>query len=401
MCPTCVIAHRRGSAAMLIVFMLFAFVVTAAITVDYAYMQLVRTELRACTDAAAKAGAEALSRTQSSSEAKKEAVRYAALNTVGGRPFQLNQSDVIIGKVAASKQGKWEFQENGTPPNAVRINARTGNSAANPAIPLFFSRIIGQGGFTPSEQTTAGQQEVEICLCLDRSGSMGFDMTGDDYSFASNNPLLVKALKPLGTVLQNMLSPPHPTASRWAALNGAIDVFVSEIDTLNTPPRTALVTWASETALPISPYTLYQDASIDLKLPPPGNFSWATNSVAIQNVVTSLGTQPLWGSTNLSAGLDTAVQVLNGSNNNKFASKVIVLLTDGEWNEGRNPAAAALDARAQGMIVHCVSMLTTAQPILQQIAETTGGRYYRTSDEAELRAAFREIARSLPVVLTE
>jgi Flp pilus assembly protein TadG len=57
-------AERRGVAAILIVAMLFVFIVTAALTVDIAYMQLIRTELRACTDAAAKAGAEALARTE-------------------------------------------------------------------------------------------------------------------------------------------------------------------------------------------------------------------------------------------------------------------------------------------------------------------------------------------------
>ncbi len=77
------------------------------------------------------------------------------------------------------------------------------------------------------------------------------------------------------------------------------------------------------------------------------------------------------------------------------------LLTDGEWNAGRDPVNAAYDARAQGIIVHCISMLTRNQDDLQDIATITGGRYFGTSNETELRAAFQEIARSLPVVLTD
>jgi Mg-chelatase subunit ChlD len=96
-----------------------------------------------------------------------------------------------------------------------------------------------------------------------------------------------------------------------------------------------------------------------------------------------------------------AVSVLTGPNSNAFASKVIVLMTDGEWNEGRDPTEAAYDARAQGIIVHCVSTLTQNQTTLQQIADITGGRYYSTQNETELRNAFAEIARSLPVVLTD
>ncbi len=101
---------RTGSASVLIVTMMFVFIVTAAFTVDYAYMQLVRTELRSATDAAAKAGAEALSRTQSTSTAKAEAIRYAAANTVGGRPFRLTDNDITIGRVSANGNGKWSFQ---------------------------------------------------------------------------------------------------------------------------------------------------------------------------------------------------------------------------------------------------------------------------------------------------
>lgn len=392
---------RRGSAAVLIVCMIFVLVTLAAFTVDYGYMQLVRTELRAATDAAAKAGAEALSRTQDPTTAKEEAVRYAALNSVGGRPFQLSTSDIVLGRVNPSDSGRWVFKANGTPPNAVQISARTGSSAAHPAVPLFFSGVLGKKDFSPAYQATAGQQEVEICLCLDRSGSMNFDMTGEEYSFAPNNPLLVKSLKSMGFIWQNMLSPPHPTASRWAALDGAINVFLTEVGKLSTPPRTALVTWGSDCDLPIKPYTHYSAYTKELMLPASGSFSWTTNAAAIDSVVTKLGSNTIMGGTNLSAGLDAAVDVLQGANSNKIASKVVVLLTDGEWNEGRDPMLSAYDARAEGIIVHCVSMLTESQSVLEKIASTTGGRYWKTRNEAELRKAFTEIANSLPIVLTE
>ncbi len=197
--------------------MMFVFIVTAAFTVDYAYMQLVRTELRSATDAAAKAGAEALSRTQDANAARFEAIRYAAANSVGGRPFRLNNNDITIGRVSSNANGKWNFQAGGSPPNAVRVNSRTGNGYANEAVPLYFSGVLGQSGFTPQCQSTAGQQDVEVCLCLDRSGSMNFDMSGVDYSFPSGNPHL-SSFTGWGWDWRNMLSRPHPSQSRWAAL---------------------------------------------------------------------------------------------------------------------------------------------------------------------------------------
>ena len=391
---------RIGSASILIVTMMFVFIVTAAMTVDFAYMQLVRTELRSATDAAAKAGAEALSRTQSTDTAKAEAIRFAAANKVGGKPFTLNNNDITIGRVSANQAGKWTFQANGSPPNAVRVNSKTGDGCANAAVPLYFSGVLGRSGFTPQFQSTAGQQEVEVCLCLDRSGSMNFDMSGEDYSFPPGNPFLSN-FTAWGSDWRNMLSRPHPTLSRWAALTRAVNVFFDQAGHNNPQPRVALVTWGSNYTMPIAPSTYYPASSTDFALPSSGSSDWSNNSNAVRTLVSAKANQPLMGGTNLSAGLDNAVSVLTGVTSNRFSSKVVVLLTDGQWNDGRDPTQAAYDARAAGVIVHCVSMLTQYQSDLEEIANITGGRYYGTSNETQLRAAFEEIARSLPVVLTD
>ncbi len=391
-------ATRRGSAAMLITVMMFVFIVTAAITVDYAYMQLVRTELRAATDAAAKAGAEALSRTQNTCTAVDEAVRYAACNKVGGNALRISSNDVVVGRVRMNNAGKWQFRENDEPFNAVKVNSRTGDGGSG--VPLFFSRVFNQYTFRPSYQATAGQQEVEVCLCIDRSGSMNFDMSGADWSFPANNPRL-STFTGWGRDWQNMLSPPHPVDSRWAALKRAIDVFLTEASSINAQPRTAVVTWGSDYTMPLPPRTVYPASSTDLPLPAKDGFDWESNVRTIRSLMQARNDSVIMGSTNLSSGLDRAVNVLNGPTNNRFANKVIILLTDGEWNVGRDPVLAAYDARAQGMIVHCISMLTATQPTLETVATTCGGKYYGTRNEEELRNAFIEIARSLPVVLTE
>lgn len=394
------VGSRAGSASVLIVTMMFVFIVTAAFTVDYAYMQLVRTELRSATDSAAKAGAEALSRTQNTDTARAEAIRYAAANTVGGRPFRLTNNDITIGRVSANNNGKWTFQAGGTPPNAVRVNARTGEGFSNEAVPLYFSGVLGKNGFTPQFQSTAGQQEVEVCLCLDRSGSMNFDMSGVDYSFPPGNPNLSNFTS-WGPQWQNMLSRPHPTLSRWAALTRAVNVFFDQAGQNNPQPRVALVTWGSSYTMPINPNTYYPASSTDFALPSSSNVDWSNNRNSVRTLVNAKSNQPIMGGTNLSAGLDNAVAVLNGTNSNRFSSKVVVLLTDGQWNDGRDPTQAAYDARSAGIIVHCVSMLTQYQSDLEEIASITGGKYYGTSNETELREAFEEIARSLPVVLTD
>ena len=103
---------RRGAAHVLIAAMMLVFLIAAAMSIDFAYMQLVRTELRTATDAAAKAGAEALARTQDANAAKAAAVAYDNLNKVGGRTFQINANDVTLGRVTGQANGTWTFTAN-------------------------------------------------------------------------------------------------------------------------------------------------------------------------------------------------------------------------------------------------------------------------------------------------
>ncbi len=392
-------AARQGAAHFLIAAMLFTFVITAALTVDYSYMQLIRTQLQSSADAAAKAGAEALSRTEDPAAARSAAIAYAAKNKVGGKPFSITAQDVIIGRVSAGADGKWQFSENGSPANAVRINGRVAETAAHKAIPLFFAPAIGHQKFSTTAQATAGQQEVEVCLCLDRSGSMLFDMSGADWVYPTGNPML-SGFTAWGDVWRNHLSPPHPTASRWAVLRDSVDLFLSEAATFSTPPRVALVTWGTDYTMPISPNTFYPSSAVDFSLPASSTSS-STNFSGVRSAVYARNTIPMMGGTNLSAGLDRAVSVLKGTNSKSLSGKVIILMTDGQWNDGRHPSLAATDARAAGITVHVVSMLTAAQADLQQIADITGGKYYWTTNQTQLRAAFRELARQLPVVITD
>ncbi|MFN8707699.1 MAG: VWA domain-containing protein [Planctomyces sp.] len=392
--------QRAGAAHVLIAFMLFAFLVTSAMTIDFAYMQLVRTELRTATDAAAKAGAEALARTQDSNAAIAAAVAYGSQNRVAGRNFQLRNSDVSLGRVTGQANGSWSFTANATPFNSVRVNGKIANNALFGSVPTFFGPAFGQPGFATSQQATAGQQDVEVMLCLDRSGSMLFDMNGTDWSYPSNNPNL-STFTAWGTTWQYHLSPPHPTASRWAILANAVNIFLQEAGQFPNPPRAGLVTWGSAYTMPIAPSTFYPASTTDHALPSFTGFSWNSNVTSIQNAINTRTANPMMGGTNLSAGLDMAVAQFSGANSRPLSNKVVILLTDGQWNDGRDPLLAAADARAAGITVHVVSMLTSTQAVLQQVASTTGGHYYATQNEAELRNAFQELARTLPIVLVD
>ena len=111
-------------------------------------------------------------------------------------------------------------------------------------------------------------------------------------------------------------------------------------------------------------------------------------------------------------GLATAINRLRESN---AKSKVIILLTDGENNRGEiAPLTAAEIARDQGIRVYTIGVGThgTApyptvdffgnptvvqakvqidEKILGEIADLTGGRYFRATDNAKLQSIYDEI----------
>ena len=117
--------------------------------------------------------------------------------------------------------------------------------------------------------------------------------------------------------------------------------------------------------------------------------------------------------TAIGMGLATAVNRLRNSDSD---SRVILLLTDGENNAGEiDPATAGELARAHNITVHTIGAsidddfapypvsdpvmgdryydipVEIDEQLMQFIAERTGGRYFRATDNIELREVYDEI----------
>lgn len=374
---------RAGAVLVFLVIGIVMLLAMAMITVDVASMQLTRTELRAASDSAAKAGAESLLRTQNLENARTAAMAMAGLNKVAGRSLTLRNSDVVIGKSSLQTDGSWTFTEGGDKPNAVRVNAVLSQGAGTGTFGLVFGKIFGAGSFEPAKSSTASVLEQEVCLTVDRSASMAWDLSGSGWSY------------PTGGAYDQ---PPHATLSRWAALAKAVDSYVAIIGSYSPRPRVALVTWASEVP-PDDPVAVMWGTTypvVRLEVPLTGSLAAILTSLA------NRGSKPLIGSTNMSAGIDEGVRVLTAAGTKAYAKKVLILMTDGQWNQGRSPILAAQDARDAGVIIHVITFLPgAASADTQTVAEITGGRLFHAENEAELIQAFEELARSLPVVLTD
>ncbi|WP_339743471.1 VWA domain-containing protein [uncultured Rubinisphaera sp.] len=380
---------RRGAMIVFLAAMMSLFMIAVIFTVDVAYMQMVKTDVRIAADVSAKAGVEALLRTESTATAEASAKRFLELNTVANQTMKFNDGDIEMGKVFHSGNGnnKWHFNKGLTPYNAMRVTVRLDDNA-NASVPLFFARFFDNQNYKPQHTSIAANLVHEIVLCIDRSHSMCFDLTGADWSYPSGTP----------NYPQGYISNPNPSGSRWAKLDGAIQVFVSKIQQRSIKPDIALVTWGSDITLGWSwfphQYRSFDAVEVDLKL--------GQNIDQVNAAIATRYNDIMMGGTNMAAGINKAINILKHPSTNSLAQKTIILMSDGMWNTGSNPVTAAQTAAANNITIHTVSFLSiNNQSVMQTIATTTGGKSYSALNATQLNAAFEELAEELPIVLID
>lgn len=368
-CPAS--AVRRGAMMPLVGITLPIMLVLAAFAVDLAYMQLVRTELRAATDAAARAGGRRLSMSQNPAAALIEARLAASKNTVAGQPLQLRNSEVEFGRSRrGSATSRWTFTAGDMPFNALRVNGNRTAQALQGPVPLFFGNVLGIPDFQPRHQAVSTQIDRDIALAIDRSGSMAY--ADNESSNTSKNP---KAA-PKGWKWGD----PCPPLARWLAVPIAVRGF---LDALALTPQDEYVAMASYST----------SARLDQGM--------TLNYSLINGKIDAITKKFEGGATNIGDGMRNCITVLTGQGR-PYAAQTIVLMTDGIWNRGTSPITVAYEAKAKGIVVHCVTFSNEAdQKTMKQVAEITGGGFWHAPVGADLIEVFRQIANNNPTLLTE
>ncbi len=136
-----------------------------------------------------------------------------------------------------------------------------------------------------------------------------------------------------------------------------------------------------------------------------------TDHAVVKNLFAGIESGMLADGTAIGEGLATAV---NRIRNSKAKSKVIILLTDGVNNMGSiAPVTAGEIAKTFGIRVYTIGVGTRGmapypfntpfgiqyqnvpvqidEPVLRQIAEETGGKYFRATSTAQLKEVYADI----------
>jgi hypothetical protein len=215
---------------------------------------------------------------------------------------------------------------------------------------------------------------------------MCWDLSGNDWDYPTGAPW--------NSSSQNY--PPYNPGSRWAALEVATQTFFTTVEEVcDEKPRVSLVTWSSTIASSELPGKLKKYAPISASIDVPLTTTYST----IQTSLQTRGDLPMLGSTNLSAGLVEGRNVLTAAGVKPYSKKVLIVMTDGQWNAGANPEVTAQAIADLGITIHCVTFLSNGgATTMERVAQIGKGRHFYASDAAGLRNTFEELARMLPVV---
>ncbi|MEM8946177.1 MAG: VWA domain-containing protein [Planctomycetota bacterium] len=364
-------ASRRGAILPLVAVTLPVMLIFLGFSVDLAYMQNTRMELRAATDAAARAAATRLSQTDDPVEARRFGRQIARRNFVAGERLRLQNSDIEIGRSTPDAAGRWLFDVGGSPPNAVRVVGHRLSSSNGGAVSLFFGGLVGHAEFEPVQTATASFLNVDICLVLDRSTSMKLNADSSESGMYISDARFCSA----------------PTnSSRWMALDNAIQVFVETLQDSNADEQVALVTYSSDLSAYGSLCGAFSDpSSLDSPLD--------TDLSRIETEMNRLSTSTWNGNTYIESGMRKGIDALTDpTRSRKFANKVMIVLTDGHENEG-SALSVTTDTQAENIIVNTITFGDFAdRTTMASVATAGGGRHYHASDSVALEEVFRELA---------
>lgn len=360
---------RKGAVVPLVCLLMPVLIVLAAFSINFAHMELVRTQAQIASDASVRAAGRTFALTGDLNAAKAIARNLAQRNSMNRRPISLPDSAFTLGASTRTFTAeRFNFQPisklpAGTKPNSLKIDVND-NSQQH-----LFPNLGGQKTFTFNRTAVSTQVEVDIALVLDRSGSMAYaaDETASGW-------FLPKAAPPGWNFSQ--FAPPK---SRWLDLVAASDGFLSYLEQSFVDENVALATYGTT-------------ATMDRGM--------SKNYLTIREGINVYTQKFPTGSTNIGDGITKGGTLL--ASGRSFASKVMVVMTDGIWNEGPDPVSIATKLGKQGVIIYSVTFSNEADKTLMAKVATAGsGKHFHATTGSNLQTVFENIARSIPTIITQ
>jgi Mg-chelatase subunit ChlD len=170
-----------------------------------------------------------------------------------------------------------------------------------------------------------------------------------------------------------------------------VEGFIQELEKTAQDERLALVSYSSDT----------RECNINYRISTI-NQNLTSNYALIRSAMKSLSSKPVKGSTCISAGIDSGITVLTGTKVRPFAVKTMIVMTDGIHNLGAEPVISARKAATKDIRIDTITFSSDADiRRMTDVAAATGGRQFHAPTAADLSRIFKEIAATLPVLITD
>lgn len=361
--------RRRGAIMPLFCILLPILVALAAFSINYANMQLIGTQAQIAADASVRGAGRTFALTGDIVAARNMARSLASRNLVGTKTLLLPDSCFTLGSSTRnSTEERFLFtpmgqQYSNSFANSLRIIVDEADQRH--LLPNMFS----QQTFGIDRTAISAQVEVDIALVLDRSGSMAY--ASDEVPSGFTLP----AAAPPGWAFGH----PAPPLSRWLDLVDASNSFLTFLEQSIVDEHVALATYGTTA-------TANRILSGD----------YSTIREGIDVYTQSFGS----GATNIEAGLSEGANLLESGR--PFASKVLVLMTDGIRTAGLDPLPQATSLGKQGVIIFTVTFSDQADKLtMQSLSLAANGQHFHAASGVDLRHIFESIAKSIPTIITQ
>ncbi|QDV63019.1 vWA domain-containing protein [Crateriforma conspicua] len=364
---------RRGATMALVAVLLPVLLIISAYAINITYIESLNTDVQIASDAAAHAALkEYVLSDGDKAKAVTAAQAAAALNPIGEHVMPVGEGDLDVGvsnRNALNSTHSFTPAENG---NAIRFVTRSLANSNNTNIKPLFPTFGTNFQFKTQREAIATQAAMDISLVVDRSGSMAY--AADEVAQYPPAPAAAPAGWDFGQ--------PVPPSARWLDLIAAVNTFKQLIEASPMEEYVALSTYNSNPATPVrltNDYTEVMDA--------------------LQAISVSFEA----GGTNIGGGMmEGSAAVTDQALGRPFATKVVIVMTDGIHNYGKDPVSAAYSLYHNGITVFTITFSDEAdQNKMKKVADICGGQHFHAVTAAQLADAFREIARRLPSLLTK
>ncbi len=364
--------QRKAAITVLFAVTLPVLLLLVAFALNLAWMELSRTQAFIVADAATRAAGRTYSLTGDLKQAKLMADEAAARNLIAGSKVSIADSEFTLGtSTRSSSSARYSFTPGGSTPNALKVTISRLSSGKNGAVPFIMPGFLGKNSYEVTRSAVSTRVEVDIAFVVDRSGSM---------AYAADEKAIYPPL-PKAAPKNWFFGQPAPTPSRWRDLATAANTFIDEMDKSVLSEYVSLVTYGDSASTEKSMTSNYSD---------------------IRNGIAKYTNAFPSGNTNIGDGLSTGINTLTSSSSRPYASKVVILMTDGIRNAGPDPVSIAQSAANDGVIIFTITFAQEAdQTAMKNVAAAGNGQHFHASSAAALGSVLQTIIRILPTVLTE